>query len=205
MPQVEAPAPDSLRAVLDSVFQDPAYQWVEPPHPFAFLARWWRALQDWFAGLERTHPELFWALFWLMVAGLVAIFVHASWILLRTLRAAAAPPAGPIPGGPEARGAEWFRGEAQRLAAAGRFVEAMQLDFLALVLELDGRRVLRFHPSKTPNEYTREAGLQGTAREAFGGLVRSLYGYAFARWPCGPEDYRAWQAAAVPERYVPAG
>ena len=207
VPQAVELAPvgsDSLRAVLDTVFQAEAYQWVERPHPLAFLGRWWRALLQWLGDLERSQPGLFWALFWVMIAVLVLIFVHAGWVMLRTIRSAAAPPGGEAGAAAEARGAAWYRGEAERLARAGRFPEAMQADFVALVLELDARRVVRFHPSKTPNEYTYEAGLAGEARDGFRGLVRSLYGYAFARWPCGAEDYAAWRRAAVAERYAAA-
>lgn len=197
-------AADSLRAVLDTVFQAEAYQWVERPHPLAFLGRWWRALLQWLAQLEQSQPELFWALFWVMIAVLVLIFVHAGWVMFRTLRHATAPPSGKAGTAAEARGAAWYRREGERLAMAGRFAEAMQADFVALVLELDARRVVRFHPSKTPNEYTYESGLAGEARDGFRGLVRSLYGYAFARWPCGPDEYAAWRQAAVAERYAAA-
>ncbi|MDX2120158.1 MAG: hypothetical protein SF070_03730 [Gemmatimonadota bacterium] len=198
------PGSDSLRAVLDTVFQAEAYQWVERPHPLAFLGRWWRALLQWLGDLERSQPTLFWALFWVMIAVLLLIFIHAAWVMLRTIRSAAAPGGGEAGAAAEARGAAWYRGEAERLALAGRFPEAMQADFVALVLELDARRVLRFHPSKTPNEYTYEAGLAGEARDGFRGLVRSLYGYAFARWPCGPDEYAEWRRAAVAERYAAA-
>ena len=202
--QAAGTGPDSLRAVLDTVFQGSQYRWVERPQPFAFLARWWDALREALAGLEASHPDLFWVLFWGLVGVLLLIFAHAAWVMVRTIRAAAAPPTGTEASGVAARGAPWFRGEARRLAAAGRFAEAMQADFVALVLELDARRVVRFHPSKTPNEYTYEAGIGAGEREAFRDLVRSLYGYAFARRPCGAEEYRAWLAAAVPERYAPA-
>jgi hypothetical protein len=94
---------------------------------------------------------------------------------------------------------------ALRLAGAGRYPEAMQRDFQALALELDQRGLLRFHPSKTPQEYSAEVKLADTDRAAFRDLVRALYGYAFARRPCGPDDFAAWHARARPERYAPAG
>ena len=40
----------------------------------------------------------------------------------------------------------------------------MQADFLALVLELDQRHLVRFHPSKTPREYSTEARLAEPSR-----------------------------------------
>jgi hypothetical protein len=197
-------ATDSLRAVLDSVFADPAYRWVERPHPLAFLLRWWQVLQEWLDGLHQRHPDLFWLLFWLLIAVLVAVFVHGVWVMVRTLHAASAPGAGGGTAGPEAHGAQWYRREAARLAGLGRHREAMQADFLALVLELDQRAVLRFHPSKTPREYTVEARLAEPARQAFADLVRALYGYAFAGTPCGPGELAAWRERARPEWYAGA-
>ena len=78
---------DSLRAVLDSVFAGPAYVWAEPWRPLAFLSRWWDALLDWLVALNQRNPQAFTLLYWSLVAGLVLIFVHAGWVLFRTVRA----------------------------------------------------------------------------------------------------------------------
>lgn len=196
---------DSLQATLDSVFTDPAYQWVERPQPFAFLSRWWEGLIRWLMGMQSTHPEIFLVLMSVLVVILVAIFVHAVWVMVMTMRAARAPAAGLGGAAPTAvRGAAWYRAEADRLALAGRYAEAMQADFLALVLDLDARQVVRYHPSKTPNEYSYDTGLPPAVRAPFRDLVRLLYGYAFARQPCGPAEFAAWRAQAVVERYAAA-
>jgi hypothetical protein len=195
---------DSLRAVLDSVFAAPAYRWVERPESNALLRRWFRMLQQWLLDLRESHP----AAFRLLLAGLIVLviasFVHAGWIFLRTVRAAGE-------GMPEAAAAPvirrdhaWYRREADRLAGAGRYAEAMQYDFLALVLSLDASARLTFHPSKTPGEYSREARLAPAALEEFRALVRTLYAYVFARRPCGPAEFAAWRARAAPERYASA-
>jgi len=200
----QVPGPDSLRAVLDTVFAAPEYRWVERPNPLAFLLRWWEALRDWLDRLRATHPDLFQLVLWGLILVLVAILVHGFWVLAQTVRAAGAPPSAGEGTAPEVHGAAWYRREAERLAAERRYPEAMQAEFLALVLELDHRRVVRFHPSKTPNEYTYEPGLSATSRETFRGLVRALYRYAFARQPCGERDFLAWRDLAVPERYAAA-
>jgi hypothetical protein len=198
-----AAVPDSLRATLDSVFADPAYRWVERPHPLAFHHRWRKALISWLDGLQSLHPDFFFMLMAGVIFVLVAIVVHAGWIMVRTMRAARAPGEGTqAPDRGTVRGAAWYRSQADRLALEGRYAEAVQADFLALVLELDGRKVLRYHPSKTPNEYSYEPGLAPEARGAFRELVRLLYGYAFARRPCGPSDFAAWRLQAVAERYA---
>jgi hypothetical protein len=200
-----AARPDSLRAVLDSVFAGPEFQWVARPNPLAFLTRWWRLLADWLGRVQEGHPEVFRLLFWALVVVLVLILVHASWVMIQTFRAAASPPSTDTGVTPhEVHGPAWYRREAARLAREGRYPEAMQADFLALVLELDARRLLRFHPSKTPNEYSYEAALAAESREAFRALVRSLYGYAFARQPCGPAEFATWRTLTAVERYAAA-
>jgi hypothetical protein len=202
--QGASPSPDSLRAVLDSVFASSKYRWVERPHPFAFLQRWWAAVQAWLERMQQVHPAMFWVLFWGLVVVLVAVFVHGLWVMVRTLQAAGAPQSAAGTSAAEAHGAAWYRREALRLAREGRYPEAMQADFLALVLELDHRKLLRFHPSKTPHEYTDEAQLSPPSREAFQDLVRALYGYAFARTPCGAEEFSAWREQTAGERYAGA-
>lgn len=194
---------DSLRAVLDSVFAAPEYRWVERPETWALLRRWIRAAQQWLLDVRETHPALFRLLLAAMVLLVVAIFLHAAWIFLQTVRAAGR--AGPEAAGPAPRrDRTWYRGEADRLAGLGRYAEAMQYDFLALVLALDAASLVRFHPSKTPGEYIREAQLSPEARLQLRALVRDLYGYVFARRTCGPREFEAWRALAAPERYAPA-
>jgi len=205
-PAVQAgPASDSLRAVLDTVFAGRDYQWQERADPVSSFQRWVQSLQQWLSELREAHPLAFkWLLIGLLV-GVLAIFAHAVWVFVRTIRAASRDGEGLPPGGTMRRDREWYRREADRLAGLGRYAEAVQADFLALVLALDALRLLKFHPSKTPAEYGMEARLAGQAREEFRELVRGLYGYAFARRPCGPEEFAAWRARAVPERYAPAG
>lgn len=200
----QAPGADSLRAVLDSVFSQPAYHWVEIPHPLAFLVRWWQLLQAWLADTRDRHPDLFSAFFWILIAILAAILVHGFWVMAQTLRAASAPATTGNAVAVEIRGASWYRREALRLAQLNRYPEAMQADFLGLVLELDQRHLLRFHPSKTPGEYTSEAQLAQPSRDAFRELVRTLYGFAFAREPCGADEFAAWRTRSAGDRYAAA-
>jgi hypothetical protein len=194
---------DSLRAVLDSVFAAPAYRWEEHPNPLAFVGRWLTAAREWLEALRIAHPLMFRA----VVAGLLvlalATLLHAAWVFAATLRASRQAMAAPPPSG-EHRNRAWHQREAERLAGMGRYPEAVQQEFLALVLALDARALLRFHPSKTPAEYGREARLPPETRGEFLELVRGVYGFAFARLPCGPAEWDQWRARAAPERYAPA-
>jgi hypothetical protein len=197
-------AADSLRAVLDSVFAGPDYRWVMKRQSVDLLRQWLDALQEWLLGLHQAHPLGFRLFEAGLVVVVVTIFVHAGWVLVRTVRVSGGAD-GALPSVSRVRRDQaWYRPEADRLAAEGRFVEAVQADFLALVLALDASRLLRFHPSKTPAEYAEEARLDRRARAEFRELVRGLYGYAFARRPCGPDEFLEWRSRAAPERYAPA-
>ena len=199
------PPADSLRAVLDTVFAGRDYRWTEPPRPLQLLAQWWDGVQHWLTRFQLENPTLFQWFFAGMIVLLIAIFTHASWIMARTVREASKPrDEGPGPAGPERHDASWHRREAERLARGGRYPEALQILFVALTLELDARRILRFHPSKTPNEYAVEARLPAPERDRFRQLVRTLYRYAFARAPCGPGDYSAWRQLAAGEWHAAA-
>src|SRR5262245_35759871 len=125
---------DSLRAVLDSVFAKPEYHWIERRDSLAFIARWLGGLSRWLTALRDAHPLGFRLLLAGLVVVLVASLVHAGWILSRAIRG----PGTGIrnPGAPVAvrRDRAWYRSLADRLASEGRFAEAMQAEFLALVL-----------------------------------------------------------------------
>ncbi len=195
--------PDSLRAVLDSVFAGPAYRWVERPDPLSEVRRWFAVVTHWLQNLQEANPGAFRLLFAGMIVVLVAILVHAGWVLVRTIRPRPAE-SGPLPLRPARRDAAWYRDEAERLAGAGRFAEAMQSDFIALILALDTAQVVRFHPARTPREYTRDPGLGPAQRADLADLVGILYRHVFAREPCGQAEYREWRERVMPERYAPA-
>jgi hypothetical protein len=203
--QAAGPSADSLRAVLDTVFASKDYQWQSRPDPVSMFTRWMESLQRWVSRLQEGHPVAFrWLLIGLLIM-VLAIFAHAAWVFLRAIRSGARLGEGLPAGAGPRRDRAWYRREADRLAAQGRYAEAVQADFLSLVLALDELRLLKFHPSKTPAEYGMEARLSGEPREEFRDLVRRLYGYAFARRPCGPTEFEDWRARAAPERYAPAG
>ena len=64
------------------------------------------------------------------------------------------------------------------------------------VLELDRRGALRFHPSKTPAEYLREAQLDAAGQSGLAELVWALYRHLFGGVPCAADDWVAFDHAA---------
>lgn len=193
---------DTVRSALDSVFADPAYRWASREDPLGPLRRAWMAVGEALERLRQGTPWAYDVLVWLLVALLLAVLAHAAWVTVRTIRGVGrgASEAPPIAGG-LVRDAPWYAAEAARLAAAGAYVAAMQADFLRLVLELDGRRLVAFHPSKTPSEYAREPSLGVGGRRAMRELVTRLYRHAFARLPLDRDGYEAWRREAQADRY----
>jgi Domain of unknown function (DUF4129) len=194
---------DRFRAALDSVFAGPAYRWEERPDPFAVFGRIWQAFIDWLIALWARSPLVFDVVAWTLAALLVVLAVRAVSVLIRQFRAPLEREA-PVPAGLVARGPGWFRREAARLREEGRWLDAMGADFHALLLELDARRLVRYHPAKTPQEYVGEAALDEASRARLRDLVWTLYRHEFGRDPVTPAIAEAWRELTGSDRYAPA-
>lgn len=191
--QSPAPSDDSLRAVVDTVLSRPEFQWEQAEAQTNWLLLLYRSLVSWLHGLRMESPGLFSLLVWSLIAVLLLILLHAGWVMYRTVRGAAASRSGGIePSRIQVRDARWYQQQADRLAASGHFAEAMQAAFMSLVLRLDARELLRYHPSKTPQEYAREVKLREDEKSRLRESVRTLYACAYAGAPCTAMTYREW-------------
>jgi hypothetical protein len=189
-------APDSLRRALAEVFARPQYEWVEAPSLRSWLVDRFRDVQSWMNGLEQSNPTLFKLFLLAMVLLLAALLAHIGYVLWRVLRRVPEPADAAVVPGPVIWDADAHLAHADALAAAGRWAEALGHRFLSLVLELDERRAVRFHPSKTPAEYVGEAALDAPGRQSFMDVVGRLYRHVFGATPCDAACYRAFGDAA---------
>ena len=190
--------PDSLRAALREVFARPEYRWNERPDPSGWIVDVWYRLLDWLDTVQRGHPAGFKVLLAVSALVLVGLLAHMGYVVWRITRPTARTPAvgaGGI-GGRELADARAHRAWAEELARAGRYAEALAHRFVALVLELERRRALAFHPSKTPAEYVGEARLDAAGRASLAELVARLYRHLFGGVPCDEGGYREFGAAA---------
>ncbi len=198
-------APDSLRSVLDSVFASGAYAWRPEDETGAAIVRYWRRLLEWLASLQEANPLLFRLLVAGLVVVLLAILGHAVWLLVRTARGAAVAASDEAPSALTIRrNAAWYFDAGDRAASEGRYAEALQLAFVGVALTLEARGLLRYHPSKTPAECSREARVAPEDRRRLGSLVSTLYTCAFGGARCGPGEYAAWRELASGEWHAPS-
>src|SRR5205823_3158766 len=140
---------------------------------------------------------LFRALLVVLIVALLAMLIHMGYVVWRVTRPTVRTPgASGASGGLHLEDARAHRERADQLAAAGRYVEALAHRFVALVLDLDRRDALKFHPAKTPAEYAREARLDGSGRASLSELVARLYAHVFGAVPCDEHGYREFAAQA---------
>jgi len=195
----QTPIPeDSLRAVLESVFAEPAYDWRQRVDPLRWLVAGWNALTDWLAAFRDGNPVLYqWFLLGL-TALLLMIVIHVAWTLVRTFQPAHQP-SGPQHPRLEAerRDAAWYERRAEDLAVTGQYVAAIQAAWHALVMDLDARGLVRYRRAKTPGEYTLEPGLESADRDRLRRLVDDLYRFVFGRERCSEAEYLAWRSLAA--------
>jgi hypothetical protein len=79
--------------------------------------------------------------------------------------------------------------DAERLAADGRWAEALHALLLQAIRLLVARLPAPPPPSSTSRELLRLVPLSGEARQAFAGLVRAVELSLFGGSPVGPEEY----------------
>lgn len=191
------PPSDSLRAVLREVFAAREYDWGPGIRALTALRDQFFRLVAWFAGLEQSHPVTYHLLLGAMVLVLLVVLAHVAYVLSRAFRALPSEAVARHAGGPAPRDAGWHLAEAARLSAAGRYVDALSHRFLALLLELEGRKTLTFHVSKTPAEYVTEARLDDEGRGRLRWLVLALYRHLFGGAPATSADWTAFDRAAT--------
>lgn len=195
---IQAPDTAAFRAVLDSVFAAPAYRWAETPGFLVVLRQWWRRLGDWLSGLQAGSPMLFRLMVTACLLALLVILAHAVYVGYRTFRGAGRVADTGDRSLPLVVGdASWYEREADRAAAEGRLLEALQLAFAALALRLDAQGLLRYHPSMTPAECAKAARVTDVDRARLRSLVGTLYSHVFAGTPCGLDDYRRWRETSA--------
>jgi hypothetical protein len=173
------PSQDALRAAHDALLRDPSLQFSfdkAPRPPVTHLPPWLEAILKAIAqGLSAIAPLLG----WLFIGGLVVALLAVLFFIGRELvqarwpdvfRRKRAPPK-PEPWRPQAASARALLEEADRLAATGRYSEAVRLILHRSIEEIDGRRPRLLKPAYTAREIGRLADIPDNARDVFVGIA----------------------------------
>ena len=195
--QTPAIPPDSLRRVVSEVFAGSEYKWIERQRILGWVRARWLELTNWMSQLAEQHPIAYYVVLALVVVALVVLVVHIGYVVVRIVRPAVRTggATSAVTGG-KVMDAGAHLQLAAELARAGRYAEALAHRFMAVLLELDRRKALRFHVSKTPAEYIGEVKLDDSGRESFATLVGALYRHLFGAVPCDADEYAAFGRAA---------
>ena len=186
-PEAFAAAHRELLADRSIQFELPMF---EPPQPPAWL-RW---LAEW---LSADHPVLR-----ILLWGVVALVVLAIlYVIVRRLMGADWPRR--RRGGeedepewrPEAAPARALLGEADALAAQGKFAEAAHLLLFRSLADLDNRRPGLLRPALTSRDIAGLDAIPSRPRGAFERIAMAVERSLFARRELGAEDWQGCRAA----------
>ena len=193
---VVPPPADSLRRAVTEVFARPEYRWATGKSPGQWVVEQILRFLDWLGRAETSHPAAFKALLVVLVVALLVMLAHMAYVVWRITRPTARTPGATATPALLVEDAQTHRARADQLARTGHYAEALAHRFVALLLELERREALTFHPSKTPAEYVGEARLDAAGRASLGQLVMQLYRHVFAAAPCDEQAYREFAAQA---------
>ena len=174
------PSQDALRAAQQELMRDPSLQFsfaraAQPP--VTHLPPWLEAILNAIAQVLRAIAPV---LGWIFIAGLVLALLVVLWFLLREFvqtrwpqffRRRVVTATTPPPWRPDATTARALLDEADKLAAAGRYGEAVRLILHRSIEEIEGRRPRLVKPAYTAREIGRLSDIPHNARDVFVGIA----------------------------------
>jgi uncharacterized protein DUF4129 len=203
-----AGAADRVAAAHQALLREPGLQFefeAEPPPPE--LPDWLRAFFEFLGGFQPVFEVLFWAAIALLV-GLILYFVARE--LLRHYRKEASGVKAAddvIPGWrPPVARARALLSDADRLAAEGRYAEAIHLLLFRSIEEIDAKRPHAVKPALTSRDILDLQALPSVARQSLSRLVTAVEWSFFGGRAVDAADFsacrRAYEEFAFPESWA---
>jgi hypothetical protein len=203
-----AGAADRVAAAHQALLREPGLQFefeAEPPPPE--LPDWLRAFFEFLGGFQPVFEVLFWAAIALLV-GLILYFVVRE--LLRYYRKEASggkTAADVVPDWrPPVARARALLSDADRLAADGRYGEAIHLLLFRSIEEIDAKRPHAVKPALTSRDILDLQALPSVARQSLSRLVTAVEWSFFGGRPVDAADFsacrRAYEEFAFPESWA---
>ena len=206
-----APSPAALRDAQSQLMRDPTLQFSfaqAAPPPRVTLPHWLQVLGEW---LGKIFGALGNVLGWVFVGGLVLALLIVLFFILREFVRTRWPdlfkrkkpkPPKPADWRPEAAVARALLDEADKLAAAGAYAEAVRLILHRSIEEIDGRRPRLVKPALTSREIGRLSDIPEAARTTFAAIAgvveHSFFGGRAIDAAAFASCRRAYEAFAFP-------
>ncbi|HEY2709761.1 MAG TPA: hypothetical protein VGI95_17055 [Caulobacteraceae bacterium] len=206
------PSPEALRDAQTSLTHDPTLQFsfgkAPPPPDHGPTPPWLEAIYHWLASAFGWVGHI---LGWVFIGGLGLVLAIVLFFLIREFVRARwpdlfkkkpEPKQKPVDWRPDAAVARALLEEADRLAAQGRFAEAVRVILRRSIEEIDGRRPLLVRPALTSREISGLQELPEVARGTFASIAavveRSLFGGRDVDAAGFAECRRTYEAFAFP-------
>lgn len=201
-------AADPVAAAHARMLHDASLQFsfntYTPPKP---PPQWLQGMGKMFETLGPLFQGLFWAVVAVVVAT-IAFFIARELLALRwpqlkkRKKKAALPEPEWRPSPTQARA---LLEEADKLAAEGRYAEAVHLILFRSIEEIQGRRPHLLRPALTSRDIAGLDGLPGGARDAFAGIAEMVERSYFGGRPVDADSFarcrQAYEAFAFPEAW----
>lgn len=207
---MHAPSAEAIRAAHAHLLKDRKIQFdftKAPKPPEVREPEWMKALGRFLSHLVEFLMPALKLLFWggvIVVVGLLVFLIVREFTgvsFARKRREAVR--VQPADWRPEAWKAKALLEDADRLAEAGRYDEAVHLILYRSIDDIEGRRPRLVRPALTSRDIAALEGLPGAAREAFGHIARvveaSFFGGRQVDRAAFADCRRAYEAFAFPE------
>ena len=207
-----AGAADRVAAAHQALLREPGLQFefeAEPPPPE--LPDWLRAVLEFLSGFLGGFQPVFEGLFWLAIALLVGLLLY--FVVREVVRHYRREASGgkavddvvPDWRPPVAR-ARALLSDADRLAAEGRYAEAIHLLLFRSIEEIDAKRPHAVKPALTSRDILDLQALPSVARLSLSRLVTAVEWSFFGGRPVDAADFsacrRAYEEFAFPEAWA---
>lgn len=198
---ITSPEAAEVNAALARVYARPEFATVETSGLVRALADLWAAVRHWVgAQLMRLLPESSLSIATVALIALALILaVWAAFALIGSLDRARADSTGAgvaLQVRPRENAAFW-EDAARSAAARGEFRDAALALYLAAVLRLEQRGVLRYESGKTPGQYRREARREASIAPVFDRFIRHLLPVAFGAREPAADAFSRVRASAI--------
>ena len=194
-PRLEG-APDAFAQAHATLLRDKSLQFEPTVQTPPDVPDWLAAFGRWLAGGAPYMAYVFWGLL-ILGAAVILFFLAREVIATRwpSLKLGKGPRLDPEDWRPSVAKARTLLEDADRLAAAGRFAEAVHLILFRSIEDIEGKRPDLIRPALTSRDIAGLEGVPQAVRRTFGEIARVVEHSFFGGQPVGAEEFAACRKA----------